>query len=418
MKIQEVKIKQFKKLADYSANLDGKNVFIVGENGLGKTSFIQFIQIALGDTKNIPDNFKGEGVVIATKENGTYTFKVKDKAGKPVIEVTNPDGMKDTRKSALSAITGAIEFDIDEFVQLSNSKAGQKKQVEIFKSFLPQELIDDLNKFNAHVKALYEERTDLNKQIKQVEAELNSHPLRVEMDLVKFQPVDTAEKFAELNNATANNSKILEVKSRIQQRTEENIKALAEIEELKAKIQSLEASVKEKDETNTKAEEWLKTNKIVDITALQSEIENANEINKKAEQAQELIKKREFFKEILADAENLTVRIESERQAIADTIRQMDSPVDGLTFEDELLVYKGVPVSESSLSTSEIMELGIRLKMAENPEFGVIFLQRGESLGAERLKLIQDLAKKNNFQLIIEEVKRGQEELKIEIIGE
>jgi len=45
-------------------------------------------------------------------------------------------------------------------------------------------------------------------------------------------------------------------------------------------------------------------------------------------------------------------------------------------------------------------------------------LQRGESLGKDRLKLIQELAKKNNFQLIIEEVQRGQEELVVQFIGE
>ena len=118
------------------------------------------------------------------------------------------------------------------------------------------------------------------------------------------------------------------------------------------------------------------------------------------------------------EAGELTVKIESERQAISDTIKSMDSPVEGLSFEDESLVYNGVPVNENNLSTSEIMELGIRLKMAENPEFGIIFLQRGESLGKDRLKLIQELAKKNNFQLIIEEVQRGQEELVVQFIGE
>ena len=35
-------------------------------------------------------------------------------------------------------------IDINEFVELSNSKAGQKKQVEIFKSLLGQEVINDL----------------------------------------------------------------------------------------------------------------------------------------------------------------------------------------------------------------------------------------------------------------------------------
>jgi DNA repair exonuclease SbcCD ATPase subunit len=425
MKIQEVQIKKFKKLEDFSANLEGKNVFIMGENGLGKSSFIQFIQIALGDNKHIPENFKGEGVVIATKDNGIYTFKVKEKGGKPLIEVTSPDGLKDIRKSAISAITGAMEFDIDEFVELSNSKAGQKKQVEIFKSFLPTEIIEQLNKFDAHIKALYDERTDVNKQIKEVESIVNTHTLRHEMDLTKFKSIDVSEQFNLLSKATEHNKKVDEVKTRLEQR-HEAIKALesnfaeieAQIKALQEKQQTITVSIKQQEELNGQAIDWLNSNKPIDVSEIQKTIEQTTEINKKAEQAQQLILNKKILEEVVNEAGDLTVRIESERQAIADTIRQMESPVEGLTFDDDILVYNNIPVNENNLSTSEIMELGIRLKMAENPEFGVIFLQRGESLGNERLKLIQELAEKNNFQLIIEEVQRGQEELAIQFIGE
>ncbi len=93
-----------------------------------------------------------------------------------------------------------------------------------------------------------------------------------------------------------------------------------------------------------------------------------------------------------------------------------------MSFEGDMggspiLTYKGIPVSPDSLSTSEIIELGVRLKMAENPELGILFLEHGESLGKERMKVILDICKKNNFQVILEEVRRGQEKLTIEIIG-
>jgi hypothetical protein len=112
----------------------------------------------------------------------------------------------------------------------------------------------------------------------------------------------------------------------------------------------------------------------------------------------------------------LTAFIESSNQAIADAIRDCDSPVDGLTFDADSLIYNGVPVSNASLSSSEIMHLGIKLKMAENPDLGILFIQRGESLGAQRLKDIQDLAKKYDWQIIMEQVERGNEKLTIEIM--
>jgi len=90
--------------------------------------------------------------------------------------------------------------------------------------------------------------------------------------------------------------------------------------------------------------------------------------------------------------------------------------VDGLTVDADSLIYNGVPVSSASLSSSEIMHLGIKLKMAENPDLGILFIQRGESLGAKRLKDIQDLAKKYDWQIIMEQVERGNEKLTIEIM--
>jgi hypothetical protein len=48
----------------------------------------------------------------------------------------------------------------------------------------------------------------------------------------------------------------------------------------------------------------------------------------------------------------------------------------------------------------------------------LICLEHGESLGNERLKHILQIAKKNNWQLIIEEVKRGEENLTFEFIAD
>ena len=55
----------------------------------------------------------------------------------------------------------------------------------------------------------------------------------------------------------------------------------------------------------------------------------------------------------------LTALIESSKQAINDTIKQMESPVNGLTYNEDTLVYNDVPVSINNLSSSEIIEFGV-----------------------------------------------------------
>jgi hypothetical protein len=54
--------------------------------------------------------------------------------------------------------------------------------------------------------------------------------------------------------------------------------------------------------------------------------------------------------------------------------------------------------------------------MAENKDLGILFIQRGESLGAKRLKEIQEMAQKYDWQIIMEQVDRGNEKLTIEIM--
>jgi AAA15 family ATPase/GTPase len=407
MKIEKVKIKQFKVLKDFEADIAGHNIFIMGDNAQGKSSIIQFLKIALGDQSNIPPDATGEGVVIASKDGGNYTFKVKFKDGKPVVEVTSPDGLKDSRKGTLAALTGAIGFDIDEFVSLSKTTAGQKKQVEIYKSFLDQEIIKEIDALQSKVKSLEVDRTETGREEKRLKAVIESHPLRNEMELTKFKEVDTAALLESLNKANEKNKSIEGVNTKMAAKKAEVDNCDAEIAELEKKI----AAEKEKKAILLteieKGKIWLQTNTPIDTTDIQTQINEASETNKKAAQAAQLIKDREAHAQAAESYGEATANIESQKAEIASFIKEMAVPVDGLQFDDDMLIYKGVPVSEASLSTSEIMELGLLMKVAENKGLGILFLERGESLGAQRLKDIQEMAAKNNMQLIIEQVERG-----------
>jgi chromosome segregation ATPase len=425
MKIQQVKIKEFKAIKNLDEEINGNNILLLGDNGVGKSSFIQFIEIALGKTTNIPPNATGEGEVITDKNGNKYTFSVKFKDGKPVVGVVSPDGLKDTRKGTIAGIVGAIEFDIDKFTELSKTTAGRKQQVEIFKSFLGEDIKDELSRYEANVRANYEARTDVNRQIKEKESAIKQNSLYNEVGANKsFEKVDVSNVMSEMTKANESNAKILEVKSRIESRTKDIEKTKLEVEKKNKEIEALLGEVAllnktiESDfELNLKAESWLTTNKTVDVSEFETKIKSATETNKKYEDAQQLKKDIAILNKMKEESEDLTVKIESEKQAIQDAIRDMESPIKGLSFDEEQLVYNGIPVNPDSLSTSEIMELGIRLKMAENPDLGILFIERGESLGQKRLQEIQSIAEKAGWQIIMEQVERGTEKLHIEIMG-
>jgi chromosome segregation ATPase len=410
-----VKLKDFKVIKSIEKEINGKSVFLIGENGRGKSSFMQAIQIALGNSDVIPAEMSGEGVVDVTKDGQPYSFAFKTgKDGKPVLTVTLPNGLKETKKGIIGGIVGSLSFDINEFVKMSDSTSGRKKQVEEFKKLLPQEFIQGLASFETKVKNLYDDRTEIGRKITTLEGFIKESKLFGE-DLKKA-PVDVAVLNLDLEKANEHNQKIQEVKRRYDEREKKIESDLNAIEELKAKIAEMERVVQTTQTIQKDAGEWIKKNLEVDTAPLVSAINNASEHNviaSKAEEHNKKIKQLDEFKEQYGE---LTVQIEVNKQAISDAIKDFDSPVEGLTFDDEQLLYNGTPVNVNNLSTSEIIHLGIKMKFASNPECGLMFVEHASEIGAARLKEIMDYAKQYDLQMFFEEVKRNQDELTIEFV--
>lgn len=419
MKTQIVKIKEFKSLKDLELNISGNHVLLMGDNGVGKSSIQQFIEIAIGKQTNVPPNASGSGEVVFTKNGNEIVVKVKFKDGKPYLEVRGNGISIDNKKGAIADLFGAVEFDIDEFVNLSKSSSGRKEQIEIFKKFLPKEVRDELAKFEANLKNAESERTELNRDIKKIEGSIALHPLNnlPDFELTKFVETDTNEALELLKKANENNNNILRVENGIFERKQSVVDKNLEIAELQAKINSLNTDIEFINNKILDGQKWLAKSSRQDVSVFENAINSASENNTKYQQAQALLKERNGLDVLKNESGELTAKIESSREAIANAIRDMDSPVDGLSFDESTLVYKGVAVSPDSLSKSEIIELGIRMKMAENPSLGIILIKEGESIGSERLKVIKELADEKGWQIIMEQVDRGRE-LHLEIMND
>ena len=418
MKIQKVTIKNFKIIKDLEKEINGSNIIVLGDNDVGKSTFIQAIEIGLGMSKNIPNNSNGE-INIITSENGDeFQFKTVLKNGKQVIEVIAPNGLRDNRKSTISGLVGAIDFDIDEFVELSNSKAGKKKQIEIVKSFLDDDTRVELGHIERLIEAAYEDRTTVNRNIKSWESYLNESGLTDE-DLTKYSSkIDVHVLNKKLQSSIEKNTKIDEVQQRIEIRKETIVSNGEQIKDLENQILNLKSKTIELASLIKDAEKWLTENPKIEVSEFEEQINESNNHNSMYEKVQEYLNKKEKLNEYFNEEKDLTKTINENRQALSEAVRDSKLPIDGLSFNEDTLLYNGFDVDEKSLSTSEIMHLGIQLKMAKNPNVNTIFLQRGESLGLKKLKLIQDLCKEKGYQIIMEKVEPGTEELKIEIIPE
>lgn len=409
MKILKVSINKFKALEDFDADINGKNVFVVGENGVGKSTFLQAIDIALGKKKKLPTGETGEWSVVADKEGREWKFRVRMKDGKPTVETTSPEGVRDVRVSALKQVTGAVDFDIDEFVTLSETEAGRKKQVEIYKSLLDQEVQDFVKNHELKIDGHYRDRSDINRDIKRLKGAVKDHPLYGQR-LNDQKKIDTSQIREQIISASKTNENVEKVQNGVEERAREITEVEEEIARLQKKRENL---IAEKE----KGEKWLKSNSKIDISGLSDELEKAEVHNKRVSDLELLEQKQLEIEKLEDESGEMTALIDSCRQAVQDCIRDCDLPVEGLAFDEDRLMYNEIPVEVGSLSTSEIMELGVRMKIVENPEIPLI-IQRGESLGSERLKTILEIAKQYNMQVLTEEVRRGEDNLRIEFVAE
>lgn len=416
MKIQKVKIRNFKKIENLEENINGNNIILLGDNDIGKSSFLQAISIALGMTKNIPPNCNSEIEIEAGEDNEKFIFKTLVKDSKPLFEVIAANGMKDRTKSAICNIVGSIDFDIDKFVELSNSKTGKKEQIEIVKSFLNNEVIKALKEIELDIAYNYEERAALNNRIKSIHSFIHESDIMNE-DIDKYSiPIDVKEVNEKLQKSIKINSEIDLVNERIESRTELVKENINEINELKEKIKKLELHQKELSNKNKEAKEWLINNKKINVDEFEKQIQSASDHNEKYNKVQEYLNKQKELNELKNEQNEHNSAIDHNRQLYADTIRDADMPVEGLSFNEDSLLFNNVPVDENSLSTSEIMYLGIQLKMAKNPNVKAILLENGQNLGTKKLKAIQEMCNKFGYQIIMEEVERGTEKLKIELM--
>ncbi|MES2395630.1 MAG: hypothetical protein V4549_06490 [Bacteroidota bacterium] len=433
MKTQRVKLINYRNVPDMDMELNGKNILLVGENTVGKSNLIKAIlgALGLGFGKNAVRNGQNTAEIEIKLADFTddykpipgteYIFKAEiEKKGEQEevkLSVIAPNGMKDKRKSAIGSIVGELELDYN-FVELSRTASGKKKQIEIIKSYLDADTKELLAIEENRVATAYDDRTNIGRLRDAARGFLKTAGVSPD-DFKKYEkPIDTSKLSTDLEAAGKVNQQITEVAKRIEER-----KALIPIKEneikaLEQKIASIREELIDIATKNSEANKFLEANKPVDTTAIKQQISDAEKHNKMFSNCEMLSKKQKEANDAEAEFGELTALIETGRQAISDAIKDMDLPIDGISFDSETVYYKGKIVDENNMSTAEIMMLEAQLKMCKAPGAEVLFIQRGESLGTKLLAELQAKAKENGFQIIMEQVQRDTEELKVEFMPE
>lgn len=446
MIVKKLELVNFQVIKEFNADFDGNVYFITGDNELGKSTVLKAIGALLtGNRDAVLKNGESKGFakMIVGDDGEEYEVELKFTKANPrgTLSIkSKTTGMKSDNVSMLQKIFGYTDFDAVEFSRWSETAEGRRKQIEVVKSLLPEEVRTRISEIDTTVAGLKTERTGVNRDLKTYKSisdaagqglttqDLKTYAKPKDItELMKEQAENAQliEKAKTVRSALEQRKKQLEeiperlaaAKATYEKAIEEAKKAIERTEKLyKEAIAQIESEKADYEARKANAEKWLANYEENNPEKLDTaeQLRKAEEHNKKAAKVADYLSKKKQADDKKAEAEKMDSEIEELSAEREKLISSAKLPISGLSFSDDGLVLNDVPFVAGKVSDSQIMEVAAKLIIASNPTVKVFRIARGESLGQKRLQAILDLAKKEGFQGFIESVVRGQQDLIIE----
>lgn len=446
MIVKKLELVNFQVFKEFNADFDGNVYFITGDNELGKSTILKAIGALLtGNRDAVLKNGESKGFakMIVGDDGEEYEVELKFTKANPrgTLSIkSKTTGMKSDNVSMLQKIFGYTDFDAVEFSRWSETAEGRRKQIEVVKSLLPEEVRTRIAEIDTTVAGLKTERTGVNRDLKTYKSisdaagqglttqDLKTYAKQKDItELMKEQAENAQliEKAKTVRSALEQRKKQLEeiperlaeAKATYEKAIEEAKKAIERTEKLyKEAIAQIESEKADYEARKANAEKWLANYEENNPEKLDTaeQLRKAEEHNKKAAKVADYLSKKKQADDKKAEAEKMDSEIEELSAEREKLISSAKLPISGLSFSDDGLVLNDVPFVAGKVSDSQIMEVAAKLIIASNPTVKVFRIARGESLGQKRLQAILDLAKKEGFQGFIESVVRGQQDLIIE----
>lgn len=406
---------------------DGSPVWSIGgDNENGKTSFITAIIMALGGAKRFPEKplrlgetkgqvdleltaKTGEVLIVCLKlkgpGDGSYEvakLEVSEKRNGRVSTMKGPQAM-------LDALCGALMFDPLEF-----TRKKPKEQVEILKSLVGI----DTEELDVQEKALFDQRTAVNRDLKHAEAQwaaATSYP-----DAPK-EPVSMSDLVAELSgiqewNAAGGRFRMAadDASRKVRDLTEKSANQSAEIAKRERQLADVKADRAETDKKLESARDWEctakenaachvdKSTEAVRQKMQQVEATNA-QVRANAEEAR-LRKERDAA---LAESQRLTDEINAVREKRTQLMADAKWPVPGMAFDDNGVTLNGLPFKQASSAVQ--LRTSVQMGFAANPDLKTAIIRDGSLVAATQLRLVTEEVRAAGGQLIIEKVSAAED---------
>jgi len=369
---------------------DGKVVKIAGKNSQGKSSILTGIELILRGPSAFPEKPIRDGC-----DQGAGRIETDELI---ITRHISPHRLVITRKGSDDKIQRPQQF-LDELlskytcdpIKLLNLSASE--QLEEVKHILGLDFADLENEYDT----LYEARRDLNRDAKALKSLTKGFDENSPVNQIDdSELLDKHSKAREINTANA--------KLRFELDNErDKVKSLKEDE---AKIEEQLRAIREEIAERTEAGKALakQVEGLVDLNEAElfDEIQRVQKHNSEASKNKEIVGFVLELNDNVVSVEKANARMEEIKELKANAIRDAEFSVDGLSIDDNSLMYNGIPLSQSS--QSEQLRVCMALSVAGKPEISVVLMRQASLLDKDNLKLVAEMAEEMNFQVWLEVV--------------
>jgi hypothetical protein len=396
-------------------------MLFMGKNGSGKSTLIQAMSGGF-NSKLLPTETIRKGQqrakishTIAGKVAGEEKeyiidiyFTEKDQKGRLVITNEKGETMK-SPSTLIKTIIGNVSFDVTKWI--SDSKDNKLKTL---KALTGKGKEIDLK--NLEIKEVKEKIKMKKARAEDLEGALKNHEFKAEEVELYSVPVDMKPIQEEMANVAKNQKQWDDVANKVKGFAEsverskttisKNEQDVAELEEklhkLREGIAFEKGEILKNEQNITLGKEWLAKVPRPEMEAVNQKMNSAIQHNEKhgrigmlGQQQREMIATKNEVEQLKLNVEKL----ESERN---DLISKSQLSIPGLSFSDEEVFIDGLPLEEGQVNSERLINIGVDVAMALNPNLKIIFINDGSLLDGEHLKVIVDKIEANGYQAIIE----------------
>ena len=258
----------------------------------------------------------------------------------------------------------------------------------------------DPDEVERRIKAIYDERTSVGRELKTAQGAYDECPVAPEGTPEEEVSVSALMKdLAEAEEQKQENANL-----RFDLHSDElhlsNVRQ--KIEELKAEL--LETQQQEKKIASEVEREKAAVSKLVDpdIDAIRERLTQADSVNANVRIKRQMVDLEERVKAKRSEYDGLTAKLNQTQHLKAEALKSVKFPVPGLGFDDDGVVFNGIPFSQAS--SAEQLKVSLGIAMALNPELRVIRILDGSLLDEDSMKELCAMAEEKDYQVWVERV--------------